>query len=125
MNKRSSCNHQIVSLAFSAPPAINGPLLSGNEPVLGGELRQKAVWVEESDCIGCRYCAHIASNTFAMIPETGRCRAIRQDGDDGDKIQEAIETCPVDCIYWLDFKDLSDLRCRQLETAKSRGIPQH
>ncbi len=110
--------------AFSAPLTLNESLQTGDEPVLGGELRQKAVWVEESDCIGCRYCAHVASNTFLMISETGRCRAIRQDGDSVERIQEAIDTCPVDCIHWVDFEHLIDLRQRQLETARSRGIPQ-
>ena len=110
--------------AFSTPLTLNESLQTGDEPVLGGQLRQKAVWVEESDCIGCRYCAHVASNTFLMIAETGRCRAIRQDGDSVERIQEAIDTCPVDCIHWVDFEHLIDLRQRQLETAKSRGIPQ-
>ena len=110
--------------AFSTPLTLNESLQTGDEPVLGGELRQKAVWVEESDCIGCRYCAHVASNTFLMIAETGRCRAIRQDGDSVERIQEAIDTCPVDCIHWVDFEHLIELRERQLETARSRGIPQ-
>ena len=110
--------------AFSTPLTLNESLQTGDEPVLGGELRQKAVWVEETDCIGCRYCAHVASNTFLMIAETGRCRAIRQDGDSVERIQEAIDTCPVDCIHWVDFEHLIDLRQRQLETARSRGIPQ-
>ena len=110
--------------AFSTPLTLNESSQTGDEPVLGGELRQKAVWVEESDCIGCRYCAHVASNTFLMIAETGRCRAIRQDGDSIERIQEAIDTCPVDCIHWVDFEHLIDLRQRQLETARSRGIPQ-
>ncbi len=110
--------------AFSTPLTLNESLQTGDEPVLGGELRQKAVWVEESDCIGCRYCAHVASNTFLMIAETGRCRAIRQDGDSIERIQEAIDTCPVDCIHWVDFEHLINLRQRQLETARSRGIPQ-
>ena len=110
--------------AFSTPLTLNESLQTGDEPVLGGELRQKAVWVEESDCIGCRYCAHVASNTFLMIAETGRCRAIRQDGDSIERIQEAIDTCPVDCIHWVDFEHLIALRQRQLETARSRGIPQ-
>jgi len=111
--------------AFSTPLILNESLQTGDEPVLGGELRQKAVWVEESDCIGCRYCAHVASNTFLMISETGRCRAIRQDGDSVERIQEAIDTCPVDCIHWVDFEHLIELRERQLETARSRGIPQN
>ena len=110
--------------AFSTPLILNESLQTGDEPVLGGQLRQKAVWVEETDCIGCRYCAHVASNTFLMIAETGRCRAIRQDGDSIERIQEAIDTCPVDCIHWVDFEHLVDLRQRQLETARSRGIPQ-
>ena len=110
--------------AFSTPLTLNESLQTGDEPTLGGQLRQKAVWVEESDCIGCRYCAHVASNTFLMIAETGRCRAIRQDGDSIERIQEAIDTCPVDCIHWVDFEHLIDLRQRQLETARSRGIPQ-
>ena len=124
MDDASFFDESGVVHAFSAPPSVEESQPSGNEPVLGGQLRQKAVWVEESDCIGCRYCAHVASNTFLMIPETGRCRAIRQDGDSIERIQEAIDTCPVDCIYWVDFEHLIDLRQRQLETARSRGIPQ-
>ena len=83
-------------------------LRTGLEPSLGGVLREKAVWVEESDCIGCRYCAHVASNTFVVVPETGRCRAVRQDGDSMDRIQEAIDTCPVDCIHWVEFEYRDD-----------------
>ena len=94
-----------VKAAFSAKSGSCNGLRTGLEPSLGGALREKAVWVDESDCIGCRYCAHVASNTFVMVPETGRCRAVRQDGDSIDRIQEAIDTCPVDCIHWLEFKD--------------------
>ena len=85
---------------------------TGHEPVLGGELREKAVWVDEAVCIGCRYCAHVAGNTFAIEPTLGRSRAIRQDGDSGACIQEAIDTCPVDCIHWVDFEELEGLRVR-------------
>jgi len=79
------------------------------EPVLGGELRQKAVWVDEAVCIGCRYCAHVATNTFVVEPEWGRSRAIRQDGDSTQRIQEAIDTCPVDCIHWVAYGELPAL----------------
>ena len=96
-----------VDAAFLSHSGQLRNLRTGSEPSLGGGLRDKAVWVEEVDCIGCRYCAHVASNTFVMVPETGRCRAIRQDGDSVDRIQEAIDTCPVDCIHWVDFKDLN------------------
>ena len=29
---------------------------TGWEPVLGGKLAEKAVWVDEAKCIGCQYC---------------------------------------------------------------------
>ncbi len=84
--------------------------LSGRDPVLGGKLREKAVWVDERKCIGCTYCGSVATNTFAMEPEQGRARAFRQDGDSDELIQEAIDTCPVDCIEWVAFEDLKKLR---------------
>ena len=97
------------ALAFEVP-AEESVSRSGREPLLGGALRDRAVWVDESVCIGCRYCAHVASNTFVMEPNLGRSRAIRQDGDSTERIQEAIDTCPVDCIHWVAFESLQGLR---------------
>ena len=82
---------------------------SGLEPELGGILRQKAVYVDEMTCIGCKHCAHVAHNTFYIEPDYGRSRVIRQDGDAEDLVQEAIDTCPVDCIHWVNFKELTQL----------------
>ena len=82
---------------------------SGFEPVLGGELREKAVWVDEGVCIGCQYCVHVATNTFIVDESLGRSRVIRQNGDTLEIVQEAIDTCPVDCIHWVDFEDLEKL----------------
>ena len=93
-------------------PAQPEVLPSGFEPCLGGALREQAVWVDEAVCIGCRYCAHVATNTFVIETRLGRSRAIRQDGDCTELIQEAIDTCPVDCIHWVPFEQLSDLRAQ-------------
>ena len=95
--------------AYSASSLAN-PQYSGVEPVLGGALAERAVWVDEAVCIGCRYCAHVACNTFTIEPNLGRSRAIRQDGDSPERIQEAIETCPVDCIHWVAFDDLESVK---------------
>ena len=83
--------------------------ISGFEPVLGGELREKAIWVDEAACIGCQYCVHVATNTFIVDEDLGRARVIRQNGDDIELVQEAIDTCPVDCMHWVDFEDLDRL----------------
>jgi len=96
------------SLAFRVDPASHHPA-SGSEPMLGGTLRQKAVWVDEAVCIGCRYCCHVAANTFVVESEWGRSRAIRQYGDSTERIQEAIDTCPVDCIHWVAYEQLPAL----------------
>ena len=93
------------SAAFTAP-SHDIPSPSGLEPCLGGELRLQAIWVDEKVCVGCRYCAHVATNTFLMDQASGKCRAIRQDGDSTMVINEAIDTCPVDCIHWISFEEL-------------------
>tara|TARA_B100001250_G_scaffold353186_1_gene326365 strand:- start:154 stop:513 length:360 start_codon:yes stop_codon:yes gene_type:complete len=97
---------------------------NGKEPILGGQLRTKAAWVDESLCIGCTYCSCVATNTFAMEPNFGRARVFRQDGDSSSLIQEAIDTCPVNCIDWVKFEDLDALRA-QLEAKSIRplGLP--
>jgi len=87
----------------------DSPERSGLEPELGGMLRQKGVYVDEITCIGCKHCAHVARNTFYIEPDYGRSRVIRQDGDSEEVIQEAIDTCPVDCIHWVDYTELRKL----------------
>ena len=82
---------------------------TGFEPELGGLVRQKGVYVDEITCIGCKNCAHVARNTFYIEPEYGRARAIRQDGDSEELVQEAIDTCPVNCIHWVAFAELKRL----------------
>ncbi|MEH2232174.1 MAG: ferredoxin [Nostoc sp.] len=87
----------------------DAPERSGLEPELGGVLRQNGVYVDEITCIGCKHCAHVARNTFYIEPDYGRSRVVRQDGDAEEIIQEAIDTCPVDCIHWVDYTELRKL----------------
>ena len=88
---------------------IDNDDISGFEPSLGGELREKAIWVDEAACIGCQYCVHVATNTFIVDENLGRARVIRQNGDNLEVVQEAVDTCPVDCMHWVDFEDLDRL----------------
>ncbi|MEH2270586.1 MAG: ferredoxin [Nostoc sp.] len=87
----------------------DAPERSGLEPELGGVLRQNGVYVDEITCIGCKHCAHVARNTFYIEPDYGRSRVVRQDGDTEEIVQEAIDTCPVDCIHWVDYTELRKL----------------
>lgn len=102
----------------------DAPDRSGFEPELGGELRQKGVYVDELTCIGCKHCAHTASNTFYIEPNYGRARAIRQDGDPEELIEEAMDTCPVNCIHWVDYTELKQLEEeRQYQVIPVAGFP--
>jgi ferredoxin len=97
----------------------DAPERTGLEPELGGVVRQTGVYVDEVTCIGCLHCAHVARNTFYIEPDHGRSRVIRQDGDSEEVIQEAIDTCPVDCIHWVDYTELRRLE----EERKYQVIP--
>jgi len=100
------------------------PERSGFEPELGGLLRQKGVYVDEITCIGCKYCAHIARNTFYIEPSYGKSRVFQQDGDPDDVIEEAIDTCPVNCIHWIDYTELKKLEDeRQYQVMPIAGAP--
>lgn len=102
----------------------DAPERSGFEPELGGAFRQKGVYVDEITCIGCKHCAHVARNTFYIEPDYGRSRVVRQDGDAEAVIQEAIDTCPVDCIHWVDYTELKQLEDeRQYQVVPLAGFP--
>ncbi|MEM9945005.1 MAG: ferredoxin [Cyanobacteria bacterium P01_D01_bin.36] len=110
-------------------PELGGQLRSaqlrtGLEPELGGNFRQTGVYVDEPTCIGCTHCAHVARNTFYIEPDYGRARVIRQDGDSEELIQEAIDTCPVNCIHKLDYTELRQMEVdRQHQVIPIAGFP--
>lgn len=99
-------------------------LRTGLEPELGGQFRQNGVYVDELTCIGCTHCAHVARNTFYIEPDYGRARVIRQEGDSDALIQEAIDTCPVDCIHRVNYTELRQLeRDRKHQVIPVVGFP--
>ena len=99
---------------------------SGFEPELGGTWRQKGVYVDENICIGCKNCTHVASSTFLIEPDHGRARVFNQNGDTEELIEEAIDTCPVNCIHWLDYTELKQVESdRKHQIIQSLAIPPH
>ncbi|XP_019185778.1 PREDICTED: uncharacterized protein LOC109180578 isoform X3 [Ipomoea nil] len=74
-----------------------------------GPLRPQALFVHESACIGCRECVHHAPNTFAMDENLGCARVKVQDGDTDKKIEMSVDSCPVNCIHWVDTEELAVL----------------
>ncbi|KAF5763882.1 putative DnaJ domain, Chaperone J-domain superfamily [Helianthus annuus] len=74
-----------------------------------GPFRPQALFVDEKACIGCRECVHNASKTFVMEETTGCARVKVQFGDDDTSIEVAVESCPLDCIHWVEREDLAVL----------------
>jgi len=59
-------------------------------------------WVDQEACIGCGLCAANVSEVFRMADD-GKAEVFDPGGETEDTIQqEAIDICPVSCIYWQD-----------------------
>lgn len=77
----------------------------------GEPCSHKMTYVDEANCIGCYNCAMVARSTFFMAAEESetKARVWSQGGDSPDVIDEAVNTCPVDCIYYVSVEDLETL----------------
>nr|CAB3503383.1 unnamed protein product [Digitaria exilis] len=71
-----------------------------------GPVRNQALFVDENKCIGCRECVHHAARTFAMDDVLGSAHVEIQFGDMEQQIQLAVESCPVNCIHWVESQEL-------------------
>jgi ferredoxin len=61
---------------------------------------QKRVYIREEDCIGCQSCAEICPAVFQMQEDGEKAEVVSFEGCPEELIQEAIDTCPVECINW-------------------------
>ncbi|EOD25997.1 hypothetical protein EMIHUDRAFT_48350, partial [Emiliania huxleyi CCMP1516] len=70
---------------------------------------ESMIWVDEISCIGCKFCATVARSTFSMARGTGTARAVQQGGDHPEVVEEAISSCPADCIHRCSRAELEVL----------------
>lgn len=89
--------------------AISGFAIAGINPFMDATYAAEYAFVDEFSCIGCRNCNNVCPKTFEMEEEHGRARVMRQDADTPEKVQEAIDTCPVSCIHWVTAPQLTML----------------
>lgn len=59
----------------------------------------KKLKIDKEKCIGCGLCASIAEKSF-RLSDDGKAQVIEPVGDEETKIQEAIDSCPVQAIDW-------------------------
>jgi ferredoxin len=60
----------------------------------------RTLYIDEEECIGCGSCEEICPEVFKLDEETEKAEVIKPEGAPEDLIEEAMEICPVECIYW-------------------------
>jgi ferredoxin len=58
------------------------------------------VYIDEEECIGCGSCEEVCPEVFKLEEDIEKAKVIMAEGGPEDLIEEAMETCPVECIHW-------------------------
>ena len=56
--------------------------------------------IVEEECIACGTCEEMCPEVFRLNENLGFVQVLNPDGGSEDKIEAAIEACPVQCIHW-------------------------
>ncbi len=64
------------------------------------ERRIPVIMAEE--CIACGNCGQVCPEVFRLNESLGHSEVINPYGASEDKIQEALDQCPVQCIHWQE-----------------------
>jgi ferredoxin len=59
-------------------------------------------FIVEDECIACGACAEICPEVFMLNESLGFAQVMNAAGAPEEKIQEALDSCPVNCIHWAD-----------------------
>jgi len=57
--------------------------------------------VDKDACIACEVCTHICPEVFEMQTD-GKSGVHNPAGAPEEKIEEAMDNCPVACIHWQE-----------------------
>ena len=60
----------------------------------------KRVVIDTEECTGCETCVELCSEVFAFNEDEEIAEVILAEGGPEDCIEEAISSCPVECIRW-------------------------
>jgi ferredoxin len=61
---------------------------------------EKRVVIDTEECIGCESCVNLCPEVFEFDSDLEKAIVKLAEGGNEECIDEAIETCPVECIHW-------------------------
>ena len=80
-------------------PYNNGRMLI--YPLRKGVFKMaKRVVIDTDECVGCESCVELCSEVFAFNEDEEKAEVIMPEGGPEDCIEEAIDSCPTECISW-------------------------
>jgi ferredoxin len=56
--------------------------------------------IETEECLGCETCVELCPEVFAFNEDEEKAEVILPYGGTEDCIEEAISSCPAECIQW-------------------------
>lgn len=76
--------------------------LTGYKPeiYLKEKIMGKTVVIDMDECIGCESCVELCPEVFEFDPSEEKAHVILPEGGDEECIEEAMASCPVECIHW-------------------------
>ena len=105
--KRQNFDSILQAALLDEEEGFTGEMLSKWTTLKADSVHEtRGIFVNESSCIGCRLCADVAPDSFTIEPVYGRARVSEQWVSTEDELQAAIDSCPVDCIHWVDKEEL-------------------
>ncbi len=60
----------------------------------------KKVSIEEEECLGCEACVELCPEIFEFVEDTEKAIVIMAEGGNEECIEEAMDSCPSDCILY-------------------------
>ena len=61
----------------------------------------KRVTINQEECVGCQSCVELCPDVFDFDEDQEKA-SVKESYEDNECIQEAIDSCPTECIEWED-----------------------
>ncbi len=58
----------------------------------------REIAIEREECLGCESCVEICPSVFGFDEAEGKAYVKQFEGCDDDVIEEAVDSCPANCI---------------------------